>query len=319
MTLVSVGMPVFNGERFLAGAIDSILAQTHTDLELIISDNASTDSTPDICSFYRARDSRIRYFRQVSNIGATANFNFVMDARLGDYFMWAAYDDLRDPAYLGCVLESLSANPKAILAHSWQAIIESTNPDISLSLGLQAGYPDGILSDSVAERVQAYVGCRHYSAIYGLYRTDVLTRIGKLQDCFNGDGEYLLRVVLAGPILVVNATLFFYRVLNSAETYRQWFDSHDDDHLANYHLYRRAIWRSNLSPADKLRAWQACYRAQRTSLTLRAEWLTHKVLEGETNRREKVIALLSIARQLPPFATRRIFWGALRRQLPFVQ
>ncbi len=91
---VSIGMPVYNGEKFIREALDSLLAQTFTDFEIIISDNASTDDTPIICSEYAERDSRIRYVRQAENIGIMKNFQFVLDEAIGEYFMWAAHDDL---------------------------------------------------------------------------------------------------------------------------------------------------------------------------------------------------------------------------------
>ena len=91
---VSIGMPVYNGEAFIREALDSLLAQTFTDFELIISDNASTDGTEAICREYAAKDTRIRYVRQAENRGATANFRFVLDEAVGEYFMWAAADDV---------------------------------------------------------------------------------------------------------------------------------------------------------------------------------------------------------------------------------
>jgi len=90
---VSIGMPVYNGEPFIREALDSLLAQTFTDFELIISDNASTDGTEAICREYAAKDDRIRYVRQPENRGALANFQFVLDEAAGEYFMWAAADD----------------------------------------------------------------------------------------------------------------------------------------------------------------------------------------------------------------------------------
>ena len=97
---VSIGMPVYNGEPFISEALDSLLDQTFTDFELIISDNASTDSTEAICRQYAAKDSRIRYVRQAENLGAPANFQFVLDQAVGKYFMWAAADDLQTPNYI---------------------------------------------------------------------------------------------------------------------------------------------------------------------------------------------------------------------------
>jgi glycosyltransferase involved in cell wall biosynthesis len=74
---VSFGVPVYNGHRHLRETLDSLLAQTYSDFELIISDNASTDATPDICQEYASRDSRIQYHRQTENVGAPENWNFV--------------------------------------------------------------------------------------------------------------------------------------------------------------------------------------------------------------------------------------------------
>ena len=91
---VSIGMPVYNGEKFIREALDSLLAQTFTDFELIISDNASMDGTEAICREYAERDQRIRYVRQAENRGPAANFRFVLDEAVGEYFMWAAADDV---------------------------------------------------------------------------------------------------------------------------------------------------------------------------------------------------------------------------------
>lgn len=93
---VSIGMPVFNGEKFVREALDSLMGQTFTDFELIISDNASTDATEPICRSYACHDSRIRYIRQPVNLGALPNFQFVLNKASGEYFMWAACDDKWD-------------------------------------------------------------------------------------------------------------------------------------------------------------------------------------------------------------------------------
>lgn len=97
---VSVGMPVYNGAKYIREALDSLLAQTFSDFELIISDNASTDATQSICEEYAHRDPRVRYVRQVENKGAIANFRFVLECATAELFMWAAYDDLWAADYL---------------------------------------------------------------------------------------------------------------------------------------------------------------------------------------------------------------------------
>lgn len=110
--IVSIGMPVYNGEKYLREALDSLLAQTFTDFELIISDNASTDGTQAICENLALTDARIRYFRQPANKGASWNFRFVLDQSEGKYFMWAAADDRRFPNFIndavGCFQEDPS-------------------------------------------------------------------------------------------------------------------------------------------------------------------------------------------------------------------
>ena len=87
-------MPVYNGEKYIREALDSLLEQTFTDFELVISDNASTDGTEGICREYAVKDARIRYVRQPENRGWQFNFKFVLDEARGEYFMWMAYDDM---------------------------------------------------------------------------------------------------------------------------------------------------------------------------------------------------------------------------------
>ena len=101
---VSIGMPVYNGAKFIREALDSLLAQTYTDFELIISDNASTDGTEAICRDYAARDERVRYVRQPENRGGLANFQFVLDNSVGKYFMWAAADDVWESNWIQTLL-----------------------------------------------------------------------------------------------------------------------------------------------------------------------------------------------------------------------
>ena len=124
---VSIGMPVYNGEPFIREALDSLLVQTFTDFELIISDNASTDKTEQICREYAAKDKRIRYIRQEINRGAAANFQYVLDEAVGEYFMWAAADDLWDSEFI-LKLIPLVERENIVLAFSgWVEIDENNN------------------------------------------------------------------------------------------------------------------------------------------------------------------------------------------------
>jgi len=122
---VSIGVPVYNGESYLACALDSMLGQTYGDFELIISDNASTDRTPEICRQYAARDPRVRYLREEQNRGLAWNFNRVVEVSRGDYFKWAAYDDVCAPSFLARTVEVLDNDPHVILATSVAALIDA--------------------------------------------------------------------------------------------------------------------------------------------------------------------------------------------------
>lgn len=116
--LVSIGMPVFNGGKYLEEALLSLQRQTLSDFELIISDNASTDNTQDICRFYVTRDSRIRYIRHSENIGPLANFQHVLSEASGKYFMWAAHDDRWHPDFIKRLTLTLDSNPESALSFS---------------------------------------------------------------------------------------------------------------------------------------------------------------------------------------------------------
>ena len=122
---VSMGMPVYNGERYVAEAIESVLQQTFGDFELVISDNGSTDSTRSICEGYAARDPRVRYFRSDANRGATWNFNRVVELSRGEYFRWAAHDDRIRPEYLERCVAVLDADPEAVLCYTQVEIIDA--------------------------------------------------------------------------------------------------------------------------------------------------------------------------------------------------
>jgi glycosyltransferase involved in cell wall biosynthesis len=112
---VSIGLPVYNGENYLAETLDSILAQTFTDFEVIISDNASTDRTETICRQYAAQDRRIRYLRNTSNLGAAKNYNRVFELSQGEYFKWNGHDDPLAPVFLERCVAVLDRHPGVVL------------------------------------------------------------------------------------------------------------------------------------------------------------------------------------------------------------
>ena len=108
---VSIGLPVYNAERFLEQALDGILAQTYIDFELVICDNASTDGTQAICQRYAALDPRIKYHRNPQNIGVSRNFNRAFELSCGEYFKWCCHDDIPAPTFLENVCGGLGFPP----------------------------------------------------------------------------------------------------------------------------------------------------------------------------------------------------------------
>ena len=118
MVMISIGLPVYNGDKYLTRAIESILMQTHQNLELIISDNASNDETRDICEHYKNIDRRVRYKRNNANIGAAKNFNNTFALANGKYFRWMAHDDVCAPSYLEECVNVLEKDHSVVLCHT---------------------------------------------------------------------------------------------------------------------------------------------------------------------------------------------------------
>jgi glycosyltransferase involved in cell wall biosynthesis len=123
---ITIGLPVYNGANYLAEAIDSILAQSCPDFDLLISDNASTDGTEEICRAYASKDGRIRYVRQPRNLGAAANYNLLALMNESPYFKWAAHDDLVAPGFLAACVDVLDRDPTVVLASPSSILIDET-------------------------------------------------------------------------------------------------------------------------------------------------------------------------------------------------
>jgi glycosyltransferase involved in cell wall biosynthesis len=127
---VSIGLAVYNGERYLAETIDSILAQTFHDFELIISDNASTDHTQEIARAYAAKDERIRYYRNAKNLGIAPNYNRVIGLARGEYFKLADYDDLLAPTFLECCIAILDSMSSVVVCYARARLIDENGFDL---------------------------------------------------------------------------------------------------------------------------------------------------------------------------------------------
>lgn len=132
---VSLGLPVYNGAHYLPSTLDALLAQTFTDFELIVSDNASTDATEEICRSYAARDSRIRYSRNPGNLGASWNFNHVYAVSQAPYFKQVAHDDICEPTFLERCVEILDRDPSVVMVYPRTILIDGEGKELERFVG----------------------------------------------------------------------------------------------------------------------------------------------------------------------------------------
>ena len=205
--LVSVGLPVYNGEQYLAESIDSVLNQTFTDLELIISDNASTDDTERICREYAAKDDRVRYIRNDTNVGAAKNYNKLVDMARGKYFKWTAADDVCAPTFLEHCVEVLEHDESVILSYTLTTDIDENGEVIR-----QRDKRLQIDSSEPHKRFYKCICVPHpQTAVFGLIRTDILKKTRLIGAYSSSDRTLLGELALRGMFHEVPEFLFFKR------------------------------------------------------------------------------------------------------------
>jgi glycosyltransferase involved in cell wall biosynthesis len=207
---VSIGLPVRNGQRFLSAALESLLAQTFSDFEVIVCDNASTDNTEQVARAFAARDPRVRYHRHAANLGPAGNFNSTFQMSRGEYFRWHAHDDLCAPDYLRQCVDALDRDPTAVLAYPKTLIIdEKGQPLEDYDFKLATDSPDA--PRRFAQLV--LVNHRRHRAveIFGLMRSSAL-RLTPLQGSYaRADSVLLVRLALLGRFVEVPQRLFLSR------------------------------------------------------------------------------------------------------------
>lgn len=213
--LVSIGIPVYNGERYLENALNSILAQTFKDFELIISDNGSTDQTEKICRTYAKLDQRIKYFRNKQNLGAGWNFDQVAKLAKGKYFKWACHDDLYALGFLQECVDILERDSGNVLAYPKTLIIDEFEIEITK-------HEDQFhLSSSIAsQRFRTYLHLVRYGnqchPFHGLIRRSVLAKLLPLGSYPSSDLVFLGKLTLYGKFYEIPDYLFWKR--DHAET-----------------------------------------------------------------------------------------------------
>jgi glycosyltransferase involved in cell wall biosynthesis len=268
---------VYNGERYLSEAIEAVLGQTYTDFELIISDNASTDLTGEICRQYAARDGRIRYVRQPVNIGAAPNHNVVVELSRGELFKWASADDLYAGDLLERCIAALDADPGVVLAHSWTAIIDDANRVVET-----AEYPLSTSSEHAPDRFRSTLFTSGGDDDGGVIRMDVLRRTPLVGSYHHADRTIISELALHGRFHQVPGWLYFRRdhpgrIERSSSTIRSRCEKLDPRRadrwrhpavrlIGEYALaYESMIDRAPLSAADRwaCRGWLAVWGASR--------------------------------------------------------
>jgi len=209
---ITIALPVFNGEEFVALAIESLLEQTYRNWRLYIYDNCSTDGTREICRKFVARDCRIRYFRRPRNVGLARNFSLAFGEPETEYFKWMAHDDLSSPEALERSLAALDDNPGAVLAYPTAVAIDADGkilPDYDL------GAEPDLSSHSAAERFRRYSALHRPSVaryIFGLMRTDAVRRTRLMRGHMWADATLLSEMVLQGTFVPVPGATNYLRV-----------------------------------------------------------------------------------------------------------
>ena len=258
---VSIGMPVYNGERYLGEALNSLLAQTFDDFELIICDNASTDKTGQISRSFAARDARIRYFRNSENLGAAQNYRRTFKLSSGEYFRWANCDDLFAPNSLECCVKVLDQKPSIILTYPKTKFIDDKGQIISTCKDeLQ------VISPKASRRFFHTIARLGYvNAIYGLMRAHVLRQTGLIRNFEGGDIVLVAELSLYGKFWQIPEFLFYRRLHPGAHSnckdiaqIQEFFDPMTKGQIpltVSRHLwaYFDSICRAPLSISEKMR------------------------------------------------------------------
>jgi glycosyltransferase involved in cell wall biosynthesis len=284
---LSVGLPVYNGEKYVAESLDALLGQSYEDFELVISDNASTDGTASICQRYEKLDSRVRYFRQPRNIGLAPNHNFVVEQARGELWKWAASDDLYARDLLERCVASLDEYPQVVLAHCWTAKIDDSG-----NVTEAITYPLMTNSSRAPERFRSILFDSGGDDDYGVIRLEVLRRTAMKESYHHADHTIIAEIGLHGAFHQVPDWLYFRRdhtdrAERTCPTMRSRcvnMDPRRASRLRNPAVrlygeyvwaYARAIRKAPLSPADR----RECYRYL-------AEWFTSRARLRGTRQAE---------------------------------
>lgn len=215
--LVTIGLPVYNGERFLRETLEALLAQDFQDYELLISDNASTDGTEKIAREFAGRDGRVSYSRNTENVGSVRNFGLLLERGRGKYFIWASTHDRWDARLLGQCVAALEAEPEAVLCYS-QSYALGEDGRIIGPMPQQRG----TVGLSRLDRYNMMIWHLDCSVIYGLHRLSALRQMPPMGRILGPDDVRLGELALLGPFVCLPERLFYFRVMNQTGNIRDY-------------------------------------------------------------------------------------------------
>jgi glycosyltransferase involved in cell wall biosynthesis len=258
---VSVAMPVYNSEKYLAESIEAHLNQTYSDFELILTDNASTDRSEEICRAYASRDSRVKYYRNTQNLGAAGNYRRGFELSVGHYFRWSPSDDLVSPNLLQSAVDVLDHDPSIFVAYSRTKLIDDRGQvigDFDENLHLMDERPSDRWKGA---RRNIRLGNLHY----GLCRADTLRKTGLLRNYTGGDFPLIAEMALYGKFFEIPDAFFYRRMHEKASSAMKkradvmaLYDPQKRDKLFLYNWVHlganlKSISRAPISLAEKLR------------------------------------------------------------------
>lgn len=253
---VSIGMPAYNSEATLREAIDSLLGQTFTDFELIVSDNASSDGTWAILQDYAQRDDRIRPMRQAHNIGANGNYSAVFREARGRYFKWASSNDWCAPPLLSACVERLDADPSTVLVAPRTRLFET-------AIDACTDYPGDIAciqSDAVDRFIHVGSHLALNNVMNGLIRREVLAGTRLIEHYPGADVVLVGHLALFGKIQLLDEP-YFYRRMDAATATRMMSDA-----AVHRHHYPQATLRAMLP------SWRLAYGWARVAVSADLPW-----------------------------------------------
>lgn len=217
MTKISIGLPIYNEERFIENRLKNILSQTYSDFEIIISDNASTDSTQLICDEFIKQDKRIKYFRQAKNQGWLLNFKNTLHYATGEYFIWTAADDLWESNFLEIILQQLESSKDIVCSIGKIKIYDKLidNGKINTIEVSQKQYIKNFrletITGSYADKVyQILHNASFANYLYGLFRTEILKKTSDHMFSLSWDRTLILKIAKYGTLHTTDES-FWYR------------------------------------------------------------------------------------------------------------